>query len=84
MTAAHLWTSYAVKWPPPKKDFDNACLNFDMVDHVSHVSDAIRILQDGKIRAGLVYDESRLNTECITVCRRVTEQYFEGIVVDRD
>jgi hypothetical protein len=32
------------------------------------LADAIRIFEDGRIRAGLVYDESKLNTARVTVC----------------
>jgi hypothetical protein len=37
------------------------------VRHVAHVPAARRIVEDGKIKAGLVYDESRLNTSRISV-----------------
>jgi hypothetical protein len=37
------------------------------VRHVVHVPVARRIIEDGKIKAGLVYDESRLNTSRISV-----------------
>jgi len=37
------------------------------VRHVAHVPHARRIIEDGRIKAGLVYDESRLNTSRISV-----------------
>jgi hypothetical protein len=37
------------------------------VRHVAHVPDARRIVEDERIKAGLVYDESRLNTSRISV-----------------
>jgi hypothetical protein len=37
------------------------------VRHIAHVPSARRIVEDGRIRAGLVYDESRLNTSRISV-----------------
>src|SRR5690242_19989369 len=37
------------------------------VRHVVHVQFARRIIEDGKIKAGLIYDESRLNKSRISV-----------------
>jgi hypothetical protein len=37
------------------------------VRHVAHVSSARRVVEDGRIKAGLVYDESRLNKSRISV-----------------
>src|SRR5689334_424834 len=37
------------------------------VRHIAHVPAARRIIEDGRIRAGLVYDESRLNKSRISV-----------------
>lgn len=37
------------------------------VRHVVHVPFARRIVEDGRIKAGLVYDESRLNKSRISV-----------------
>ena len=37
------------------------------VRHVVHVPFARRIIEDGRIKAGLVYDESRLNTSRTSV-----------------
>jgi hypothetical protein len=37
------------------------------VRHIAHVPHARRIVEDGRIKAGLVYDESRLNTSRISV-----------------
>lgn len=39
----------------------------DEVYHVTHIKSAQRIVQDGMIKRGLVYDESRLNTTRTTV-----------------
>jgi hypothetical protein len=40
----------------------------ERVYHVVHVADARRILEDGRLRARLIYDESRLNNSrtCVT------------------
>jgi hypothetical protein len=37
------------------------------VRHIAHVQDARRIIEDGRLKAGLVYDESRLNRSRISV-----------------
>ncbi len=57
------WSDFPVKYPPPKKGFDNGCLEFDEVTHVAHVTDAIRVIEDRRIRSALVYDECCLNTK---------------------
>ena len=57
------WKDFPVSCPPPKKGFDNACMEFDEVTHVAHVTDAIRVIEDHRIRSSLVYDESCLNTK---------------------
>jgi hypothetical protein len=42
-------------------------LELTTVRHVTHVPLARRIIEDGKIKAGLVYDKSRLNTSRLSV-----------------
>jgi len=37
------------------------------VQHIAHVESARRIIQDGRIKAGLVYDQSKLNKYRISV-----------------
>ena len=39
----------------------------DTVRHITHVPVARRIIEDGKIKAGLIYDKSRLNTSRLSV-----------------
>lgn len=57
------WKDFPVAFPPPKKGFDDRCLRLDEVTHVAHVADAIRVVEDRRIRSSLVYDESCLNTK---------------------
>lgn len=57
------WNDFPVTFPPPKKGFDNGCLELDEVTHVAHVTDAIRVIEDRRVRSSLVYDESCLNTK---------------------
>lgn len=47
--------------------FANDCAPFDTVSYVAHRETALTILREGTIRAGLVSDESRLNTARLQV-----------------
>ena len=48
--------------------YDNSeCLPLVTIYHVAHVPTSVRIIEDKKIQANLVYDESRLNKERIRV-----------------
>lgn len=40
----------------------------NQIYHVSHINSALNIVDDGKIKASLVYDESKLNKKRILVC----------------
>jgi hypothetical protein len=57
------WHNFPISYPPPKRGFTNGCLKLDEVTHIAHVTDAIRIIEDRRIRSSLVYDESCLNTK---------------------
>lgn len=46
---------------------DRNAVELDTVRHIAHVPHARRIVEDERIKAGLVYDESRLNTSRISV-----------------
>ncbi len=54
------WDPYKVKIPKSGSMPDGTAV-LDTLHHVVHVPAARRILEDGKLRAGLVCDESRLN-----------------------
>jgi len=62
------WDPYACQIPKPVGYTAKPCSELTEVHHVVHVPAARRILEDGTIRAGLVYDESRLNRSrlCVT------------------
>jgi hypothetical protein len=57
------WRDFSVEYPPPKSGFDDGCLELDEVTHVAHTNDAIRVIEDRRIRSSLVYDKSCLNTK---------------------
>jgi hypothetical protein len=56
------WERYKIKG-----NLGSAGVKLNTVTHVAHVPAARRILEDKKIKAGLVYDESRLNTSRVNV-----------------
>lgn len=60
------WKKYSIQIPPANSKSDDVS-EFDRVYHVAHISSARRILEDGQIRAGLIYDESRLNSSRTSV-----------------
>lgn len=62
------WVKYAVCNPSTRRNWTNpGCQPFETVSHVSHVQQALHICEDREIRAGLVYDESILREDRITV-----------------
>jgi len=56
------WEKYSIKG-----DLAKTGVELDSVRHIVHVPAARRIIEDGRIKAGLVYDESRLNRSRISV-----------------
>lgn len=62
------WTRFKVGRPSQSKDgFNPDCVPFDRVYHYTHLESAYTALREGNLRSGLVYDNSRLNTERIWV-----------------
>jgi hypothetical protein len=62
------WDEFAVGAPSKQPNWSNRdCLPLVSVAHVAHVTTALRIVQEGCLRANLVFDESKLNTERIRV-----------------
>jgi hypothetical protein len=62
MSAREEWEKYRIKGEPAK-----AGVELNIVRHIAHVPTARRIIEDQKIKAGLVYDQSRLNKSRISV-----------------
>jgi hypothetical protein len=64
------WEPYACLIPARgDHGFDRrTCSTLDQVFHVAHVPDACRIIEDGRIKAGLIGDESRLRVTRTSVC----------------
>lgn len=66
--ASSSWTKFRVGEPSDNLHWTNpSCQRLAAVSHVAHVPVAVRIVEDGMLRADLVYDKSRLNTERIRV-----------------
>lgn len=53
--------------PSTKNWVENDCQSFSNISHVSHINNALNIIEDGVIKSGLVFDKSLLNTERILV-----------------
>lgn len=60
------WDAYKIDFPPPGR-WNEKASELDEIHHIVHPQAARYILEEGKIRAGIVYDESRLNTTRTTV-----------------
>jgi hypothetical protein len=69
-TPADEWERYACRIPAcGDRRFDRrVCATLTEVYHVAHVPDACRIIEDGRIKAGLIGDESRLRRTRTSVC----------------
>lgn len=62
------WTGFRVELPTLEGNSSSwGCQPLKTVSHVAHLEAAHRIVQDGRIRSGLVFDASLLNQERILV-----------------
>lgn len=62
------WRKFRVGQPSERSNWtEPTCQPLVTVAHVAHVPTALRITEDGRLRADLVFDKSRLNTERIRV-----------------
>lgn len=78
--ARHEWKEYAVGEPSTTENWTNAdCCPFDTVHHICHSSDAFRVLEDGRIRSSLIWDESRLNNTR-TCVSWLSPNYWSGSI----
>ena len=68
MKAMSEWERYACTIPKSEGSSAKDGLLLSTVYHVAHLPEARRILEDGRLRAGLVSDESKLNRSrtCVT------------------
>lgn len=57
------WSSFRVGEPSTKRNWTNAdCVAFASVGHVAHLDVAFNIIQEHRLKPGLVFGDSRLNT----------------------
>jgi len=62
------WTKFKVGKPSKRQNWtEPTCQSLHVISHVSHINSALNIFECGKIKAGLVFDESKLNKERILV-----------------
>ena len=62
------WAKFSVGTPSTRSNWQEPdCLPLETVSHVAHVPVALRIAEDARLRADLVFDKSKLNTERIRV-----------------
>ncbi len=62
------WYRFKVGSPSTNPNWvEPDCQHLTSVAHVAHVPTSIRIVEDGQLRADLVFDKSKLNTERIRV-----------------
>ena len=69
------WTPYSCVIPP---DEERGTVKLESVYHVTHASTALRIIEDGEISQGLVYDESKLNVTRHTVVWVSPNTWYDG------
>lgn len=56
------WSKYKVGEKSTRSNWtEQSCQPFSVVRHITHVKDAIRIIEDRVIRSSLIWDESKLN-----------------------
>ena len=65
----------------PAAGVTGTCTVLSTVHHVTHTNLALRILADGKITRGLIYDESILNDSRTTVVSAISQHMVRRISV---
>src|SRR5437667_11084474 len=61
------WSTYRISFPDSVKQKFTEGQLLETVYHVAHVPGARRILEDGPLRAGIVYDESKFRKSRVVV-----------------
>ncbi len=75
------WSAYQVGKASSNPRWTNQdCEPFDMVYHICHVHDALRVFEDGRIRSSLVWDESRLRNTRTCVSWVSPNLWFSGSI----
>jgi hypothetical protein len=74
------WEKYSCKISTGKRAGAGDCAALEDVYHVAHVPDARRIIEDKKLKARLVYDESKLNQTRMHVCWVSANSWHPGSI----
>jgi hypothetical protein len=74
------WTPYRVRIPREFAPSPREGQRLETVYHVVHLPAARRILEDGRLRGGLIYDESRLRKSRICVTRLSANSWAPGSI----
>lgn len=73
------WNKFKIGTPSiDRRSFNKDCMPFDFVNHVSHVESSKEILKRQSLVAGLVFDESKLNSERILVNWLSPNHWYNG------
>jgi len=72
------WNKYKIGALPKGKWQNADCESLKKVYHVAHLANAVRILEDEKIKQGLIYDKSKLNTSRILVTWLSPNIWYHG------
>ncbi len=78
------WKQFKVgKLSTQKNWSESSCQSLTKVSHVSHIHSALSIISEGKLKSGLIFDESKLNDERIRV-NWVSPNDWDGAVDSRN
>jgi len=73
------WTKYSVGKPSTTKNWvEPDCLPLDIISHACHIHHALDAVREGSILPRLVYDQSKLNTERVTVVWLSPNSWYQG------
>ena len=72
----HEWIRYACRGSIGEFSY----AQFDTVYHIAHIPQAQRIIQDGRITAGLIYDKSKLNSSRLPVSWLSANHWANGSI----
>lgn len=73
------WARFRVGQPSTTSNWTNLdCQELTSIEHVTHIDMALRMMADGKMKSGLVFDESKLRTNRILVTWLSPNRWFLG------
>jgi len=72
------WSNFAVG--KPGNNYSQTCKPLETIYHVSHIESALSIIKQGKLKAGLIYDDSYLNSRRILVTWFSPNDWYYGSI----